>query len=217
MIFSCNERNSAVHVLAPIKFPNNIFTSMTDILSASGSVPASRVLCNVCNARYAIYTCPCCKLRTCSLPCSSNHKITTNCSGERDKAAFVTMRDYSWGTLMSDYTYLEEVGRKVGEWGEVIGKGSYATNQLGRGSARGMRGGRGGNFRGRGGGNFSHPKTKRDILKAQLEMYDISMDLLPVGMERRQHNQSIWDFKYVFLSFYSLHGLTWFIETKLHF
>ncbi|KAF9076478.1 hypothetical protein BDP27DRAFT_1313405 [Rhodocollybia butyracea] len=168
---------------------------MTDILSVSYSVPASRVLCSVCNARYAIYTCPRCKLRTCSLPCSSSHKITTNCSGERDKAAFVTMRDYSWGTLMSDYTYLEEVGRKVGEWGEVIGKGSYATNQLGRGSARGMRGGRGGNFRGRGGGNSSHPKTKRDILKAQLEMYDISMDLLPVGMERRQYNQSMWDFK----------------------
>ncbi|KAJ3723298.1 hypothetical protein C8R42DRAFT_539567, partial [Lentinula raphanica] len=68
-------------------------------------------LCKICNARYAIYTCPRCKIKTCSLPCSSNHKSSTGCSGERNKVEFVNMRDYSWGTLMSDYTYLEDVGR----------------------------------------------------------------------------------------------------------
>ncbi|KAJ3880209.1 hypothetical protein F5051DRAFT_324394 [Lentinula edodes] len=172
---------------------------MVDISSTSISAPGpSQILCQVCNARYAIYTCPRCKIRTCSLPCSSSHKVATNCSGERNKAAFVNMRDYTWGTLMSDFTYLEDVGRKVGEWGAIIGKGSYAIPDTGRDAngmrGRGMRAGRA-QFRGRGGGRAGVAKTKRDILKTQLEMQDISMDLLPLGMERRQHNQSIWDFK----------------------
>ncbi|KAH7868801.1 uncharacterized protein C8R40DRAFT_806589 [Lentinula edodes] len=172
---------------------------MVDISSTSISAPGpSQILCKVCNARYAIYTCPRCKIRTCSLPCSSSHKVATNCSGERNKAAFVNMRDYTWGTLMSDFTYLEDVGRKVGEWGAIIGKGSYAIPETGRDAngmrGRGMRAGRA-QFRGRGGGRAGVAKTKRDILKTQLEMQDISMDLLPLGMERRQHNQSIWDFK----------------------
>ncbi|KIK65553.1 hypothetical protein GYMLUDRAFT_39027 [Collybiopsis luxurians FD-317 M1] len=170
---------------------------MTEVSEASGSAAGSpRTLCNVCDTRYAIYTCPRCKIRTCSLPCSSSHKTATNCSGERDKVAFVNMKDYTWGTLMSDYTYLEEVGRKVGEWGAVIAKGSYTNHQnqiSGRG--HGIKGGRG-TPRGRGGrGNQSNHRTKRDILKSQLEMHDVSLDLLPVGMARRQQNQSIWDFK----------------------
>ncbi|KAF5393766.1 hypothetical protein D9757_000265 [Collybiopsis confluens] len=159
-------------------------------MSGSVSAAAAPILCNVCNTCYAIYTCPRCSARTCSLPCSSNHKTATNCSGERDKVAFVNMKDYSLGTLMSDFTYLEEVGRKVGEWGSVIAKGSYATPAP---PNRAMRGGRGYGRTGRGGSSFH--KTKRDILKSQLETHDISMDLLPVGMTKRQHNQSIWDFK----------------------
>ncbi|KAJ3826064.1 hypothetical protein EV361DRAFT_1023783 [Lentinula raphanica] len=142
--------------------------------TSSNSNSESKPLCKICNARDAIYTCPRCKIKTCSLPCSSNHKSSTGCSGERNKVEFVNMRDYSWGTLMSDYTYLEDVGRKITDWGATIVKG--------------MRGGRG---RGGGGG----ARTKRDILKTQLEMQDISIDLLPLGMERRQHNQSMWDFK----------------------
>ncbi|KAJ3743339.1 hypothetical protein DFH05DRAFT_1198383 [Lentinula detonsa] len=171
---------------------------MVDISSASSSASnRSQSLCKVCNARYAIYTCPRCKIRTCSLPCSSSHKSATNCSGERDKSAFVNMKDYTWGTLMSDYTYLEDVGRKVADWGATISKGAYTIPQTGRDAhgmkGRGMRGGRG-QYRGRGGAS-GVPKTKRDVLKMQLEMQDVSMDLLPPGMERRQHNQSIWDFK----------------------
>ncbi|KAJ4472207.1 hypothetical protein J3R30DRAFT_3298962 [Lentinula aciculospora] len=171
---------------------------MDDISPTSGPASGpSQPLCKVCNARYAIYTCPRCRIRTCSLPCSSRHKTTTKCSGERDKAAYVKMRDYTWGTLMSDYTYLEDVGRKVGEWGAIIVKGAYANPQTGRDAhgmrGRGMRGGR--VQRGRAGRHTGGPKTKRDILKTQLEMHDISMDLLPLGMERRQHNQSIWDYK----------------------
>ncbi|KAF8605491.1 hypothetical protein BDV93DRAFT_429573, partial [Ceratobasidium sp. AG-I] len=57
------------------------------------------------------YTCPRCTLKTCSLACSKSHKAQSNCSGERDRAAYVPMNGYTWGTLADDYVFLEDVGR----------------------------------------------------------------------------------------------------------
>ncbi|KAF7353031.1 Box C/D snoRNA protein 1 [Mycena venus] len=149
--------------------------------SGSSSVVAPpRVLCTVCNHRYAIYTCPRCATRTCSLPCSSAHKARTACSGERDKAAYVPMNRYGWGTMMDDYAFLEDVGRKVGDWGSEIARGKFQA--AGSGNDRGARG------RGRGGGG----SRARGM---QLEARDIEMDILPAGMERHKVNQSTWDTK----------------------
>jgi hypothetical protein len=107
------------------------------------------------------------------------------------------MNKYGWGTMMDDYVFLEDVGRRVGDWGKVIVKGGFTmkgpATRGGDIRGRGVRGrGRG---RGRGGGNGGG-NTKRDILKIQLEARDIEMDLLPMGMERRKINQSSWDFRY---------------------
>lgn len=44
---------------------------------------------------------------------------------------------------------------------------------------------------------MSETRTKRDVLKMELDFLDIEMDLLPVGMERRTLNQSSWDLKCV--------------------
>ncbi|TFY81809.1 hypothetical protein EWM64_g2196 [Hericium alpestre] len=41
----------------------------------------------------------------------------------------------------------------------------------------------------------------------QLELRDIDVDFLPAGMERRAHNQSTWDFKYVLHAFLCLPSL----------
>jgi hypothetical protein len=110
------------------------------------------------------------------------------CSGVREKAKFVPMNRYTYGTMVDDYVFLEDVGRKVGEWGQDIARSGYGTLQQGS--------------RGRGG--MGPPKTrkgisrnKRDILKSQLELRDIEVDLLPSGMERRTLNHSTWDSKYV--------------------
>ena len=92
---------------------------------------------------------------------------------------------------MDDYVFLEDVSRKVGDWGKEIVRGGYS---FGRGRGRGRGKGRGG-----GGGSGGSGRTKRDVLKLQLEARDIDMDLLPIGMERRKVNQSSWDFKYVFI------------------
>lgn len=101
---------------------------------------------------------------------------------------------------MDDYVYLEEMGRKVEGWGKEIGRGGYAAGAgAGAGGGRGGRGGfdnggRGGG--GRGGRGGGAQRTKRDILKMQLEARDVDVEMLPAGMERRSLNQSTWDFKY---------------------
>lgn len=108
--------------------------------------------------------------------------------------AYVPLNKYGWGTMMNDYGFLEDAGRRVGDWGKEIVRGGYGLRGLdgakGRGRGRDGRG-RGGHVRGRG-------VTKRDLLKMQLEARDIEMDLLPMGMERRKVNQSSWDYKYMF-------------------
>ncbi|PPR02465.1 hypothetical protein CVT24_002014 [Panaeolus cyanescens] len=153
------------------------------------SSSSSQLICKICS-KPSKYTCPGCSTRTCSLPCSTAHKKQTGCSGERNKAAYVPMNQYGWGTMMNDYTFLEGMARQVSDWGNEIVRGGYMAGGGDRG--------RGGTSRGRGrGGQHSGgpPRTKRDILKMQLEARDIDVDLLPVGMERRKANQSIWDFK----------------------
>lgn len=167
---------------------------------ASSSTPP-KPLCAMCTHEYAKYTCPGCSMRTCSAACSSSHKSRMSCTGERNKVTYVPMNDYTWGKMMDDYVFLEDMGRKVGDWGAEIVRGGYMAgnaNGRGRGNLRGQ-----GRTRGRGrvgSGGSGQPKTKRDILKMQLEARDIEMDLLPVGMERRQLNQSTWDIKYAFIS-----------------
>ena len=143
--------------------------------------------CLVCSSRIAIYTCPRCATRTCSLPCSATHKTRMDCSGVRDKTKFVPMNRYTYGTMMDDYVFLEDVGRRVSESGEDIVRNGYRMlrGRRGRGPVGPGRPGRG-----------SHEK-KRDMLKLQLELRDIEMDLLPSGMERRKLNRSTWDPKCV--------------------
>ncbi|KIJ70326.1 hypothetical protein HYDPIDRAFT_23441 [Hydnomerulius pinastri MD-312] len=96
--------------------------------------------------------------------------------------------------MLRDYCYLEDVGRKVGEWGDEIVRGGYGMENSGRGKDIRGRGGRG-----RGAPNGRRKagagRSKRDILKAYLETLDIDVDLLPNGMERRNLNQSTFDQK----------------------
>jgi len=112
------------------------------------------------------------------------------------------MNKYGWGSMMDDYCFLEDVGRRVGEWGREIVKGGFDMSVRGNKngavvvgrdrSGRGRGGGvMGRNGKGRGG------KRKREVLKMLLEVREIELELLPSGMERRMLNQSVWDQKYV--------------------
>ncbi|EJF61148.1 hypothetical protein DICSQDRAFT_106143 [Dichomitus squalens LYAD-421 SS1] len=163
--------------------------------SSTDALQRQSPICVICQTNAAIYTCPRCNLRTCSLSCSTKHKtLGDGCSGIRNKAAYVPMNQYGYMALMNDYTFLEEVGRKVGEVGREIVQGGYSASANGP-AGRGGRDARGrGRGRGRGGAQ-AKPASKRDVLKMQLDFRDIEIEFLPSGMERRTLNQSTWDFK----------------------
>jgi hypothetical protein len=95
------------------------------------------------------------------------------------------MNTYGWGTMMRDYCYLEDIGRKVGEWGNEIVRGGYmAENVRGRKAVNGRKSGK-----------PPPGKSKRETFRAHLEALEIDVGLLPTGMERRTLNQSTFDQK----------------------
>lgn len=57
--------------------------------------------CEICHAEDWKYTCPRCLIHTCSVPCVKKHKLDTQCSGERDKTAYVPLKSYNESTMMN--------------------------------------------------------------------------------------------------------------------
>ncbi|KAH9812033.1 hypothetical protein DFH28DRAFT_979861 [Melampsora americana] len=86
---------------------------MSEAASSSSNltIPDRLQNCKVCNQEKSIYTCPACSIKTCSLNCSNQHKQTQNCNGKRNRVNHIPINKYTWGTLMQDYSYLEEVNR----------------------------------------------------------------------------------------------------------
>lgn len=100
------------------------------------------------------------------------------------------MKEYGYGTLMNDYVYLEDVGRKVKEWGRDISRRKYQVTEPDR---------TGGKIR---------RKSKNEAFQLQLEIREISRILLPPGMERKKLSQSCWDSRLRSSSFFiSYHGV----------
>jgi len=69
--------------------------------------------CHECRANPALYQCPRCSFRSCSLPCCQAHKRRTQCNGRRDKTQFLKMSQMNDATLKSDYLFLEEIVGRV--------------------------------------------------------------------------------------------------------
>lgn len=80
-------------------------------------------VCEICGLQ-SKYKCPRCSLRSCSLNCSKAHKEQRGCDGERDKTAYIAMKDYKHMDLVNDYTLLEQTKRQV----EDLGKGAPQHN-----------------------------------------------------------------------------------------
>ena len=145
---------------------------------------SSTTSCRICHQNSVIYTCPRCRTKTCSVQCSVNHKTLLSCSGQRDRAAYIPMNQYGWGSMMDDYVFLEDVGRLVESHGAGISRGRY-SHTMGRSHRPGTRG--------RGGFTPAGRGSKRDLLQMQLSFKDIYVEFLPEGMERRKLNQSKFD------------------------
>ena len=93
--------------------------------------------CQMCLLNNSIYRCPSCFYRTCSLKCCLLHKQQTSCTGKRDRAGFVPLRDFSDSTLASDFHFLEDVLQQSA-------RGKRLIEDLGlKGSGNGGGGGRG--------------------------------------------------------------------------
>jgi hypothetical protein len=56
-------------------------------------------LCCMCELNKYKYTCPGCSRCTCSVACSTAHKRRHSCNGQRDRAAFVPLSEFSEGHL----------------------------------------------------------------------------------------------------------------------
>jgi hypothetical protein len=105
------------------------------------------------------------------------------------------MNQYGYGSMVDDYTFLEDMGRKVEEWGREIVKERIVSKPASTGVGRPMRGG---GMRGRGKGYGSRPAMdKKSYLSMQLSFRDVEMEVLPEGMERHKLNTSYWDSKCV--------------------
>jgi hypothetical protein len=65
--------------------------------------------CSVCKVKIAIYRCPACFARTCSLACCLKHKEKSGCDGKRNRVGFVPLHKYNDSTLSNDYHFLEDV------------------------------------------------------------------------------------------------------------
>ena len=158
---------------------------MVDVLASSGdSAQPEPLSCALCTTP-GRYKCPSCATSTCSLPCSRKHKQDTGCTGERDRAQYVPMNAYGWGTMMRDYCYLEDVGRKVSDWGSEIVRGGYMDTI---GPSKGAKARKPSSRR-----RPTTGKSKRDALRDHLETLCIEVEFLPTGMERRNLNQSTFD------------------------
>ncbi|ORZ32024.1 hypothetical protein BCR44DRAFT_120100, partial [Catenaria anguillulae PL171] len=83
----------------------------TNANEATVASPPKKPVCQVCNTNPHKYRCPGCSTLTCSLRCVQSHKSATNCSGQRNKTAYVPLERYTENTLYSDYSLLEDTAR----------------------------------------------------------------------------------------------------------
>lgn len=74
--------------------------------------PIVKANCEICSDHKAIYCCPGCSVRTCSLVCVKQHKAFFDCSGKRKVAQFINVAEFTDKNLVDDITFLEATARK---------------------------------------------------------------------------------------------------------
>ncbi|WAQ87378.1 hypothetical protein PtA15_8A282 [Puccinia triticina] len=139
------------------------------------SVRAGPKPCEQCQQTASRYTCPGCGVRTCSLGCSSDHKTATKCSGKRNRVEFVQLNQYSWGRLMQDYSYLEEIHRHLAH--PRLAQDPAAPPSVAASSIAPLLPSRNSNAR-------------REFLVRKAALEGVRLTLMPDGMSRRKLNMT---------------------------
>ncbi|XP_069718945.1 box C/D snoRNA protein 1 [Phaenicophaeus curvirostris] len=128
---------------------------------APGGRKMSLRRCETCSEEEAKYRCPRCMKYSCSLLCVKKHKLALNCNGVRDKTAFVSVNEFTDLNLLSDYRFLEDVGRTA----------DAAARHLNMHSSTG--------------------KRLTSCLRNKAERCNIDLRILPTGFTKRRENSTI--------------------------
>ncbi|KAG8437229.1 hypothetical protein GDO86_008073 [Hymenochirus boettgeri] len=114
--------------------------------------------CETCGGEEAKYRCPRCMKYSCSLPCVKKHKAEVNCSGVRDKTTFVSVGAFTEINLLSDYRFLEDVGRTVDCAARDLLLSRHTSNKY------------------------------LNLLKSRARRHNIDLKILPIGFKKRKMN-----------------------------
>eukprot|EP00056_Hartaetosiga_gracilis_P006987 m.102901 g.102901 ORF g.102901 m.102901 type:complete len:266 (-) comp12603_c0_seq3:629-1426(-) len=129
-------------------------------------------MCSMCGIESAVYRCPCCDRRTCSVACVKKHKVTYNCSGVRPRTVKTSSRKELTGEkLWQDYCLLEGAGRLVGN-----GKRTSKSNALGK--------------------EVQTPKKRRKemrMCKEAKQSFGINLRAFPPSFKKHKENTSYFD------------------------
>ncbi|RKP28163.1 hypothetical protein SYNPS1DRAFT_26249 [Syncephalis pseudoplumigaleata] len=133
-------------------------------------------LCACCQKAAAKYRCPRCEVCTCSLACVQAHKRQTGCSGQRDRTAYISMKEFDVNQLASDIRFLEEgVDKRSSAERSLAITAGHAPRHNPRQRAPLSRGER--------------------IAKWAYTRCKVTVRSLAVGMRRQQENRTSWDGK----------------------
>ncbi|XP_007068838.4 box C/D snoRNA protein 1 isoform X1 [Chelonia mydas] len=121
--------------------------------------------CETCSGEEAKYRCPRCMKYSCSLACVKKHKTALSCNGIREKAAFVSINEFSELNLLSDYRFLEDVGRMTDGAARDVFLHRPTTNKF------------------------------INYLKNRARKHNIHLKTLPIGFTKRRENSTTFNKK----------------------
>ncbi|KYO36770.1 box C/D snoRNA protein 1 [Alligator mississippiensis] len=121
--------------------------------------------CESCGGEEAKYRCPRCLKYSCSLPCVKKHKVALNCNGVREKTAFVSINEFSDLNLLSDYRFLEDVGRLADSAARDVSLHRRTANK------------------------------SINVLKSRARKYNIHLKTLPIGFSKRRENTTFFNIR----------------------
>uniref|UniRef100_A0A8C3SDK5 Box C/D snoRNA protein 1 n=1 Tax=Chelydra serpentina TaxID=8475 RepID=A0A8C3SDK5_CHESE len=121
--------------------------------------------CETCSGEEAKYRCPRCMKYSCSLVCVKKHKTALSCNGIREKAAFVSINEFSELNLLSDYRFLEDVGRMTDGAARDVSLHRPTTNKF------------------------------INYLKNRARKHNIHLKTLPIGFTKRRENSTTFNKK----------------------
>lgn len=124
------------------------------------------------------YQCPRCSSRTCSLPCYKRHQKRSQCSGQRDPAAYVKPSLLATPAgIDRDFNFLSGLERSL----DRAGREPKLQSILGHGKD-----------------TKKKPRgVDADLLGSMLAKRKVRVHRAPVGMSRQRENQTRWNAKYV--------------------